>query len=136
MLKPIARAVHVDRRRRLVRRVGGLERGVQVEAQREGLHRVVGLVHQSIATLSLAGHPPAQDARLDLLVAPFDAVVERELVHAVQVGELHLEPAEAVGAERFRLGKLEQPTREVVAEILQVGPTAYVRPRKSRLCGK
>lgn len=52
---------------------------------------------------------------------PLDTFVEVSLVETVQVGKMNFEPAESSLAEGFGYGEFEEATREVIADMVQVG---------------
>lgn len=58
---------------------------------------------------------------LQMVVHPGDTLVEAGLVVTVQVGQMDLQPAQSTLAQRLSLGKLQQPSTQIIANMVQIG---------------
>ena len=119
MLQPIASTILVNGQVRLVfQRIGRLQRVSEFDARGETLPRIVGLGPPALSVEGLFGTVVYVS---EMLVDESDSVVEAGLVETVQVGQVDFEPSKTAFAERFRFCEFEQATREVVADVVQMG---------------
>ena len=119
MLQSITSTILMNGQVRLVfQRIGRLQRVSEFDARGETLPRIVGLGPPALSVEGLFGTVVHIG---EVLVDESDSVVEAGLVEPVQVGQVDLEPSETAFAERFCFGEFEQATREVVADVVQMG---------------